>query len=231
MSTGKKYDWASENWEYRSRLLDAIKDGRTEDALALFETYEGGKDRLRMALMKLIDTLLGIVIEQGGENAVPEVFRRNPYSSPLVEAWEARVRAGQADWRDFPLEDFIHQRLDVFRHNHDAVLNVREDEEKYVLTLEHCKTGGAMIDAHGDKLASNREPHQWSLGRKGMFAYCVSCPLRWEVDWLREHGYPLIIFDPPEKPGDPCIQTLYKDPRDVPDEYFARMGAERKYGR
>jgi hypothetical protein len=184
-----------------------------------------------MALVKVIDTLLGLLIEKNGEEIVPEVFRRSPYSSPLVEAWEAQVRDGRADWRDFPLEDFIHQRLDVFRHNHDAALGFYEDGEKYVLTLEHCKTGGAMIDAFGDKLSSNREPHQWTLGRRGMFAYCVSCPLRWEVDWLREHGYPLIIFDPPRKPGEPCTQTLYKDPRDIPDEYFDRMGVKRRYSR
>lgn len=231
IAADKKYNWEGERWEYRGRLLEAIREGRREDALALFEAYEGGKTRQRMGLLKVIDTLFEVLIERAGEEAIPEVFRRNPYSSPLVEAWEADVRAGKADWRDFPLEEFLYQRLDVFRHNHDEALGFQEDEEKYVLTLAHCKTGGAFIDAQGDKLASNRKPHQWTLGREGLFAYCVSCPLRWEVDWLNEHGYPLIIFDPPRKPGDPCVQTIYKDPRDVPEEYFQRMGVQRKYGR
>jgi hypothetical protein len=228
---GTKYDWSGEQWEYRTKLLDAIREGRSEEALSLFETYEGGKNRLRMSLMKLIDTLFGVVVEQGGQEVVPEVFRRSPYSSPLVEAWEAEVRAGRATWRDFPLEEFIYQRLDVFRHNHDAALGFQEDEEKYVLTLPHCKTGGAMIDQYAGKLSATDVPYQWSVAREDLFHYCVSCPLRWEVDWLNEHGYPLIMFDPPKGPGDPCVQTLYKDPRDIPDEYFERMGVERKYSR
>lgn len=225
----KKYVWADEAWEYRTRLLNAIREGRTEDALAIFEKYEKGKTNQRMGLMKVIDTLFAVLVEKAGEEIIPEVFRRNPYSSPLVEVWESRVKAGQADWRDFPLKEYLYQRLDVFRHNHDEALDFFEDDEKYVLSLRHCKTGGAMIDQNGTNLAANKEPHQWSLGRKGLFAYCVSCPLRWEVDWLNEQGYPLIVFDPPTGPGDPCVQTIYKDPRDIPDEYFERMGVERKH--
>jgi hypothetical protein len=229
MTEEKKYDWEAEHWEYRGRLLEAIQEGRKEDALALFETYEGGKTRQRMGLLKVIDTLFEVLIEKAGEEIIPEVFRRNPYSHPLAEVWEAQVRAGRADWRDFPLMEFLYQRLDVFRHNHDEALGFYEDDEKYVLTLAHCKSGGAMIDVSGNKLAGNKEPHQWSLGREGLFAYCVSCPLRWEVDWLNDHGFPLIVFDPPKGAGEPCVQTLYKDPSKIPSEYFERMGVNRKY--
>ncbi|HEX2923957.1 MAG TPA: hypothetical protein VHS28_08020 [Chloroflexota bacterium] len=201
MANEKNYVWADEAWEYRTRLLDAIREGRKDEALAIFEKYEKGKTSQRMGLMKVIDTLFAVLLEKADEEIIPEVFRRNPYSSPLVEVWEKKVKAGQADWRDFPLKEYLYQRLDVFRHNHDEALGFYEDDQKYVLTLRHCKSGAAMIDQYDDKLAGNKKPHQWSLGRKGLFAYCVSCPLRWEVDWLNEHGYPLPIQATPARPG------------------------------
>jgi hypothetical protein len=45
---------------------------------------------------------------------------------------------------------------------------------------------------------------------------------------IRATGAPLFIVDPAENLGvEPCKTYLYKDPRDIPEHFYTRLGLEK----
>jgi hypothetical protein len=45
-----------------------------------------------------------------------------------------------------------------------------------------------------------------------------------EILPIENFGYPNRITEYPEKPGDPCTWYIYKNPDDIPEHYYARIG-------
>ena len=72
------------------------------------------------------------------------------------------------------------------------------------------------------------EAHDWSYGREGFPLYCTHCAFMNELLPIRWYGMPLYPSRPPEDfDHDPCTWYWYKDPADIPDEYWRRYGLER----
>jgi hypothetical protein len=44
------------------------------------------------------------------------------------------------------------------------------------------------------------------------------------IEW---GGFPAVVAHPPERPGEPCVHYLYKNPEDIPEEYYTRVGKEK----
>lgn len=57
-----------------------------------------------------------------------------------------------------------------------------------------------------------------------MCLYCSHCSLVNEILPIENFGYPNRITEYPENPGDPCTWYIYKDPDDIPEEYYTRIG-------
>ena len=82
-----------------------------------------------------------------------------------------------------------------------------------------------MWPQHG----KTKEAHPWSWGRKGVSYYCAHCAAVLEIMAIEKAGFPAWICDP--QPGGRCIHYLYKNPTNVPEKYYKRVGMEKKIAR
>ena len=73
-----------------------------------------------------------------------------------------------------------------------------------------------------------REKHDWAWNRTGICYYCAHCCAAMELEPIRMFGYPARVVDPPTWPearsGASCTWWVYKDPKDVPEEIYERVG-------
>lgn len=210
------------------RLKLAIRSGDTVEALHLLQETVDAKKGFHDFMVKWANMLLRRIGDLGGDEAVFDAHREmaQAFRPPVVANWEA---AG-AERGKFPMEEFIRQRCIMWQLTHDNELEIEEDEEKFTLTLKPCESGGRlMMWFDGNNPSRTKEKHQITYFREGFQYYCAHCGSMWEFGWYEQHGWPLIIYSPPEKPGEPCVQTLYKDPRNIPDQYYERTGLIRKW--
>lgn len=106
-----------------------------------------------------------------------------------------------------------------------------EDDEKIRLVFDACGSGGALRRRMGDAVAKVERGSEATWGRSGEVPfYCTHCALNERISTER-FGHPRMIteFDP--DPSRPCGWTVYKNPEDIPDEVFRRIGAHRKRDR
>ncbi|MGE2733479.1 hypothetical protein [Mycolicibacterium vaccae] len=101
-----------------------------------------------------------------------------------------------------------------------------------------CGSGGRSLDArvtdgapragapHG--FAVTTEPHDWAWNKVGVCSYCVHCCLLNEMMPIDRLGYPTRVIDAPtwnpDNPVTECTWWVYRDPADVPDHVYARVG-------
>ncbi len=112
-------------------------------------------------------------------------------------------------------------------------IEVTEEEDRYKLTLNPCSSGGVArqrvesgAEANPQLFGFSKEAHPWTWGKKGVCHYCAHCALVNEVMSIENYGHPMRITEYPEKAEDPCIWYIYKDPKDIPAEYYERVGKE-----
>ena len=106
-----------------------------------------------------------------------------------------------------------------------------EEADRFRLVVDPCGSGGAMrrdpavrpTPAFG--LLRSPSPTTW-MRADGVPAYCGHCAQN-EIESVRRLGYPAWVaeFDP--DPDKPCCWTIYKDPLDIPEIYFERIGVHR----
>ncbi len=102
-----------------------------------------------------------------------------------------------------------------------------------------CGSGGRTYQADPDdgvgprmeapyNFGVTREKHDWAWNKTGVCYYCAHCCAAMELEPIRMFGYPARVVDPPTWPearsGARCTWWVYKDPQDVPDEVYARVG-------
>lgn len=116
-----------------------------------------------------------------------------------------------------------------------GVVDVRDEPDRWVMEFDPCGTGGRMRrgDPARDQVPRTDAPYDftmveeaydWTWDRKGVCLYCAHCAVVNEILPIEQHGTPMRVTDYPEKPGDRCRWTVYKDPAFVPLEAFTRVG-------
>lgn len=121
-----------------------------------------------------------------------------------------------------------------------------ETDDRYILRFDPCGSGGRTI--RGDWIEGtparmeqpynwsvSQEEHTWNHNTKGVCHYCTHC-IRLMEEWpMDRFGYPVRVIDPPVYPDtdrDPAVRQkcqwqMFKDPTNVPEEYYARVGRTR----
>lgn len=114
---------------------------------------------------------------------------------------------------------------------------VRDEPDRWVMEFDPCGTGGRMRRGDPTRYQTPRTdpPHDfstvtgaydWTWNRPGVCTYCAHCAVVNEILPIEQHGTPMRVTDYPEKPGDRCRWTVYKDPAFVPIEAFTRVGKQ-----
>ena len=117
-----------------------------------------------------------------------------------------------------------------------------ETEDRYILRFDPCGSGqrtlrGDWIEGTPPRMESpynwsvSQEEHTWNHNTKGVCHYCTHC-IRLMEEWpMDRFGYPVRVIDPPVYPDtkrDPAVRQkcqwqMFKDPTNVPEEYYARV--------
>jgi len=112
---------------------------------------------------------------------------------------------------------------------HLQPLTIEEDDEKIVLTMKPCGSGERIIELGGYEagLARVEERHPITWGMKDFPIYCVHCPIM-ETLAFEATGdlQPIHLVHEPKQHGF-CHFAYYKDPANIPEEFYRRLGKEK----
>lgn len=114
---------------------------------------------------------------------------------------------------------------------HQGEVEVTEEQERFKLTLNPCSSGGVARqrvesgnEANPQLFGFTKEAHPWTWGKERVCYYCTHCAMVNEVMAIENYGHPMRITEYPKKAEDPCVWYIYKDPKDIPAEYYERVG-------
>ncbi len=111
---------------------------------------------------------------------------------------------------------------------HLQPLKIVEDDEKISLTMQPCGSGERIIQRGAYEpevgLAKVRDPHPITWGRKDFPIYCVHCPVMemLQIESTGNFGACRIVADPIYHGS--CQFVFYKNPADIPEEFYTRIG-------
>jgi len=127
--------------------------------------------------------------------------------------------------------------MDYFWRHRFGNWSLAEDAEKIIITHRSCGSGGRLIDQKVEgsdgyyapacwALLNQPGPHTW--GEKKCPIYCSQCSWFHEilpVHLFGEGAQWWVHASPfPAKSGDPCIHYIYKNPNDIPEQFYNRIG-------
>lgn len=120
-----------------------------------------------------------------------------------------------------------------------------ETDDRYILRFDPCGSGGRTI--RGDVIEGtpprmqppydwtvSEQEHPWNHYQTGVCHYCTHCIRLMEELPIDRFGYPVRVIDPPrygvdDADGRPlkCQWQMFKDPTNVPAEYYERVGRKK----
>lgn len=124
-----------------------------------------------------------------------------------------------------------HLRYHFSGENRDGSTQIIEEKDRYRIVFPPCGSGGALRRRLGDyfegeNLMPDSSPMTWQ--REGEVpAYCTHCAFN-EITSINKFGYPILVTEFSTDANEPCGWTVYKDPNDIPEEVFERVGEKKE---
>lgn len=206
-----------------TKINEAIDAGRGEEAKALVDYFRQEMQIVHDIYVEYVQGLLAHIAETYGESAVEAAFRGS-----LGKWFKERYDA----YNCLDLEEKLQLTAEGMRCHLDGPerkgdFTVTEESDRYVFKWDPCGSGGVLrrkAEAEGKELAAVKQAHDWTWGKKGVCLYCAHCSLVNEILPIEHYRYPNRITEYPKQPGDPCVWYIYKNPDDIPEEFYARIG-------
>ena len=207
-----------------ARRIEALIDcGQYEEAKRMTQYFRKEFEVVHDIYARYVQDLLQFIAENMGEDQVAVAFRSS------LEGW---FKERYDVYNRLSLEEKVQLTAEGMRCHLDGPERqgdfvIVEEKERYVFKWDPCGSGGVLrrtAAAEGRELASAKEAHDWTWGKKGVCLYCSHCSLVNEILPIEHYGYPNRITEYPENPGDPCLWYIYKDPDDIPEQYYTRIG-------
>jgi hypothetical protein len=126
------------------------------------------------------------------------------------------------------------QRVKMFvagLRGHLQPMNIEEDEEKVVIQMRPCGSGGRLV-LEGKYEGPNafltvEKPQRMTYNRANFPVYCAHEPPMELVD-IEKNGAPFVVVEPAAVLGkEHCSFIIYKDPSKVPAKYYERLGLKK----
>jgi len=218
--------------DFMGLAMEALENGDIEKAKHWIRKQDENKDALHDLNLHWVTAFMDWIYRQYGEEAAVRAIRDtvNRCITPSATLKHVVVEKGG-------IGAFVEMLVDGFRmHSMYPGLTIEEDDEKFIFTMQPCGSGGRLIDGGfyegplGYAKLKNAGYHTW--GETDLPIYCAHCPWAQEILPIAMYGDGAQLWiqsSPfPKKPGDPCIQYIYKDPKDIPDHFYERIGMSRK---
>lgn len=237
--------WDKFQSELRSMTYATIRQD-ADEARSLFEV---AKETWRQCHDRDVDhtyALMSLVKEQLGEPAVRDMF--DHILMPLF-AWRyEKFDIDKYPW-DEGLEALMLVACEAMRGHlvgpeRTGDFELTETEDRYILRFDPCGSGGRTV--RGDEIEgtpprmeapygwkTTEEAHTWNHFTPGVCLYCTHCIILMEELPIDRFGYPVRVIDPPVYPDtdlanrQKCQWQMFKDPTQVPEEYYTRVGRQK----
>ncbi|MBI3802113.1 MAG: hypothetical protein HY268_34725 [Deltaproteobacteria bacterium] len=156
------------------------------------------------------------------------------------EALEQIMTEGVKAWWLLNLEklpdgpDALAQRVKMFvagLRGHLQPLHIEEDEEKVVIQMRPCGSGGRLVlegkyDGPNGFLTVEK-PQRMTYNRANFPVYCAHEPPMELID-IEKNGAPFVVVEPAAVLGkEHCSFIIYKDKSKVPAKYYERLGLKK----
>jgi len=202
-------------------VLEAIDNNEREKAKELANRMYKEFNYLHDGYMFWVTGLLSHIYRNYGIDAVEEAERE----AHTIEGKTVFKPSGKTDFRSR-----VEEMAKGLR-GHLQPITIEEDDEKVTLTMKPCGSGERIIQKGGYDpevgLAKVKEPHPITWGMKDFPIYCVHCPVMemLAIEGTGDFGPVHYVFEP-MKLGS-CHFAFYKDPADIPEELYKRIGKEK----
>jgi len=211
------------------KAIEALDAGDVDRARALCEEMKHEWRFLHDLMVNGVAGLLTFIQERLGEEAVREAqdgeqrFWRGAVEQIDSTDRRAIVYALAATWRAHSCSG---------TGPSPGAFTITEDDQKVTFAMNPCGSGQRLWRNGGYQgegaYGLTKEAHDWSYGRKDFPIYCTHCTFMNESLPLRWIGRPLYPSHPPgDYDHDPCVWYWYKDPDQIPAEYYERHGASK----
>jgi hypothetical protein len=215
------------------RFLDSVE----AFAVGCASGWPGHGERLEKALdawrtahdrhRDLVAAWVQVAVEQLGERQLGALWQE--LEADAIEAYD-RYDLRRAPWeRSFPI---VVQTAIEGMHGHlggprgRGEVEVTDHGDRLELSFAPCGSGGRIRAA--ERFGVTRERHDWAWNETGVCHYCVHCCVLMQLEPIDRLGYSIRVIDPPLEPGEPCSWTIYRDPADVPESAYRRVGRTKR---
>ncbi len=206
------------------RVIEKIQTGEYDEAIHLCDDMKSEWGFLHDLMVESLAALLTYIGDMHGEEEVGTALRFMTEKAWKDSAYKIATRdprkvamALAATWR---------------AHSTGGVgpmpgeFTVEEDAEKFTYTMNPCGSGQRLwrrgFYDPPKSYGMTSKSYDWSFHRENFPYYCAHCTFMNEsmpIEWV---GTPLYPLDPPLSPDGQCTWYFYKDPRDIPDRFYAR---------
>jgi hypothetical protein len=202
------------------KVLRALDKKDIEEARKYAQIMEEEAKHAHDLMVEFVYVLLSYIGKNYGEEEVVKAMR----SRHGVRAQVAERMLGMKP------EDAVRFKTMVHRGHHSQ-MTLTEEEERFVLKLDPCNTGGRLfrdgLDQPPFNLGKFRKklPETWN--QTEVPYYCGHCAMHAIMGVQKGAPHPTWVYRRPRNPQDPCYQYCYKRTRDVPEEYFNELGLKK----
>ena len=206
-------DWES----HHAQARQAIDEGDLALAQDQLDRAERLARELKQYSIRWIAELLSWIGETEGEAAVEAALRQ------FGERNLADRATPEHDWWSVPAEVRAKVVARAMLAN-GAGVELSEDDENIVMSYR-CGSGGWLVDSGAyDGLLTLTESGPRTFGRYSMWVYCAHCSVNNEIQAVETTGRLTSVEFPSERPGEPCVRHVYRDPDVIPEEIYVRIG-------
>ena len=202
------------------RLIEAIEDNDPDKAKKtarrMYNEFLGMHDLYR----NWVTSLLTEIGTNYGDEVLDDIMMKSVRSwwTPIMD----KLPRGQDD---------LAAKIKMFIsgiHGHLQPLEIKEDEEKITVKMCPCGSGGRLVSEgkyegkDGFLKIKDGQPLTWGIS--DFPVYCAHEYAMERID-IEDHGHPFIVIEPAENIGkERCSMHIYKDPKNIPDKYYERIG-------
>jgi len=202
-------------------VLQALDEGNIEEARKRVIRMDDEAKRMHDTMTNFASVLLTYIGETYGDEEVVKALRFR----------HEHVEQDQKNMMTMSPEEAVRHKALIHRGHHSQV-TVTEEEDRFVLKLDPCNTGGRLMLEDSRKPSTPfgkvKKPIPESWKRLGISYYCVHCAQNSIVSVEKGAPHPICIYERPKNPNEPCYQYFYKRTGDVPNKYLKELGLKKK---
>lgn len=199
------------------KIKKAVEDKHYEVAKELLDRKRTQYLTIHETYVEILAMLFGMIDDAFGDEAVEDAHR---YWGEQIKKWYEKRESMSA-------EEQVRYCAFMFNEHLSEKITIDEDEEKYIVTLDGCGSGGRLLRKglyrESPRALKKISRAQVMTGGNAHYPiYCTHCQILFGALPMDKYGNPLWVIDAPKKPEDPCTILIYKDRSKIPEEYRRR---------